>query len=379
MLITIKTILPILGALPLLISAAPFTILDAQARYDQYRADSTAAQKVVLAARSTGCTLENVIVRKEWSTLTLQARKEYTDAVLCLRNLPPISPNQVIPGARSRFDDLHAAHINQTLWVHLSAYFLPWHRLFVHAYEKALRDECGYSGGQPYWEWSAGDATPATNALFIEPGGIGGNGEVITHEASTIYIPTVPQTSGKIPPGTGGGCILDGPFANITNNLGPQGPPTVTTAFNYNPRCVRRDFRPTSTRNTLKYENVTLALEPADFFTFSRRLDTMHSAGHAGIGGMNDDLYAGNGDPAFYFHHSQVDHVWTMWQALDLENRLMQISGTLTISNSPPSPNGTLDTTMDLGYNGFAYENGGTFSIRELASTIDGPFCYIYE
>ena len=125
-------------------------------------------------------------------------------------------------------------------------YFLPWHRLFNHAYEQALRNECGYKGAQPYvsfnslhmiitypleevidhaqWEWSAGDATPGSNALFMEPGGIGGNGEVVQHEPSTIYIPTVPQTVGKIAPGTGGGCIIDGPFANFTNNIGPYGP-----------------------------------------------------------------------------------------------------------------------------------------------------------
>jgi tyrosinase len=153
---------------------------------------------------------------------------------------------------------------------------------------------------------------------------------------------------------------------------------------------VRRDFRPETTRNTLNYENITLTLSQPDLISFSRRLDTAHSAGHAGIGGMNDDLYAGNGDPAFYFHHAQVDHIWTIWQAQNLEERLEQVTGTLTISNSkwlselvrdsmvdirvgPPSANGTLDTTMDLGY------NGGMYAIRDLVSTIDGPFCYIYE
>jgi hypothetical protein len=35
-------------------------------------------------------------------------------------------------------------------------------------------------------------------------------------------------------------------------------------------------------------------------------IEGMHPRGHQGIGGMNDDLYAGNGDPAFYFHHAQV-------------------------------------------------------------------------
>jgi tyrosinase len=39
----------------------------------------------------------------------------------------------------------------------------------------------------------------------------------------------------------------------------------------------------------------------------------------------------------------------------------------------PPSANGTLDTRMDLGFNGKEY------TMRELVSTIDGPFCYIYE
>jgi tyrosinase len=26
---------------------------------------------------------------------------------------------------------------------------MPWHRWYVHEYEKALRDECGYKGYQP--------------------------------------------------------------------------------------------------------------------------------------------------------------------------------------------------------------------------------------
>jgi hypothetical protein len=38
----------------------------------------------------------------------------------------------------------------------------------------------------------------------------------------------------------------------------------------------------------------------------------------------------------------------------------------------PPSANGTLNTTMDLGY------NGGPYQVHELDSTIDGPFCYVY-
>lgn len=30
------------------------------------------------------------------------------------------------------------------------AVFLPWHRWFTWTYDKALRDECGYRGSQPF-------------------------------------------------------------------------------------------------------------------------------------------------------------------------------------------------------------------------------------
>lgn len=32
---------------------------------------------------------------------------------------------------------------------HDAAPFLPWHRYFIHAYEKALKDHCGYKGTLP--------------------------------------------------------------------------------------------------------------------------------------------------------------------------------------------------------------------------------------
>ena len=36
----------------------------------------------------------------------------------------------------------------------LQGHFLPWHRYFGATYEKALREECGYKGAQPYWDWT---------------------------------------------------------------------------------------------------------------------------------------------------------------------------------------------------------------------------------
>jgi tyrosinase len=62
----------------------------------------------------------------------------------------PSTLNQTLyPGAKSRYDDFVAVHINFTLTIHGTGNFLGWHRYFVYAYEQALRNECGYKGYQP--------------------------------------------------------------------------------------------------------------------------------------------------------------------------------------------------------------------------------------
>lgn len=45
-------------------------------------------------------------------------RKAYTDAVLCLQSKPSKFPAGVAPGAKTRYDDFVAVHINSTLFIH---------------------------------------------------------------------------------------------------------------------------------------------------------------------------------------------------------------------------------------------------------------------
>ena len=98
---------------------------------------------------SKSCTLQNAAVRQEWGNFTHQERTNYINAVLCLASKPSITPRSQVPGARSRYDDFVATHMNQTLNIHATGNFLSWHRYFVWTYEKALREECGYRGYQP--------------------------------------------------------------------------------------------------------------------------------------------------------------------------------------------------------------------------------------
>lgn len=47
-----------------------------------------------------------------------------------------------------------ASRIRGSGWLTMFAYsaFLPWHRYYLHTFETLLTDECGFTGGIPYWD-----------------------------------------------------------------------------------------------------------------------------------------------------------------------------------------------------------------------------------
>lgn len=74
-----------------------------------------------------------------------------------------------------------------------------------------------------------------------------------------------------------------------------------------------------------------------------------------------------------------IDRTWWIWQLLDAKNRAQgpnAISGTGTFLNSPPSANTTLDTLIDIGY--ASQVSKQQIAMKDLLSTVSGPFCYIY-
>lgn len=52
------------------------------------------------------------------STFSTQEKKDYISAVQCLYNKPSKTPSSLAPGAKNRYDDFVATHINQTLSIH---------------------------------------------------------------------------------------------------------------------------------------------------------------------------------------------------------------------------------------------------------------------
>ena len=67
-----------------------------------------------------GCTRHKLRVRREWRTLSNPQRRAFIDAILCLQQLPSQTPPEFAPGAKTRYDDFIATHINQTAQIHFT-------------------------------------------------------------------------------------------------------------------------------------------------------------------------------------------------------------------------------------------------------------------
>lgn len=80
--------------------------------------------------------------------------------------------------------------------------------MYMHAYEKALINECGYDGVLPYWNWFTYQSNLKESPVFDgSDTSMGGDGEYVQHNGSvggggTVFLPS----------GEGGGCIKSGPF-----------------------------------------------------------------------------------------------------------------------------------------------------------------------
>lgn len=188
-------------------------------------------------------------------------------------------------GAFDIFTTIHNANAAEA---HGGSAFLPWHRYFLVELEDALRS-IDPTVVVPYWDWSLDAADPAVSPVW-----------------STALL------GGATP----GGCIPDGPFANLQ-------------AAQPSPHCVRRGFtaRTTGGMAGVQFEEpsvIAQLVSPATPFTaFVDAWEFAHGAPHVGIGGaalssnFGDMFFISQSpsDPAFFLHHAYVDKVWADRQA----------------------------------------------------------------
>ena len=274
-------------------------------------------------------------------------------------------------------------HINETQTVHLSGFFLAWHRMFLHVFEQDLKDKCGFTGTMPYWNWPATADSLETQPIF--------NGDEYSMSGNGLYVDQGPYQVGPnftLPHGTGGGCVTTGPFAGMNYTMQPidsllllQSGPLPPNAFSYNSTCLTRDLNTPVAQATLNWTDFATAMTAPNQKAFSDALNGvfgggslgLHSGAHFAIGPPLSNIFVSVQDPIWWPLHTMLDNTWVQWQKLhpDIYD---QIYGTETANNVPPSANVTLDTWLPEW--GYFHE---TLQMKDLMSTTAGPFCYEYD
>jgi len=93
--------------------------------------------------------------------------------------------------------------------------FLSWHRYFMWAWEQTLRNECGYKGYLPYYNWALWADHPAASPLLDgSDTSISGDGVYIAGRNASC-VPNPNRCFVEVPPGNGGGCVASGPFKEL--------------------------------------------------------------------------------------------------------------------------------------------------------------------
>ncbi|PPQ83625.1 hypothetical protein CVT25_006310 [Psilocybe cyanescens] len=303
-------------------------------------------------------------------------KAEYIKAVKCLQDQPAVNP--AYPEAETRFDEFQAHYMKQADTVHNLGQFLPWHRHFIRTYEKALRNECGYEGATPYWDWSQDAdsnssilASPVFNAIT----GFGGNGV-----PGTYTLPSNNMTAKEIRPSAFQDCIHTGPFANYTLNVGPG---KLTT-----PHCLTRSITD-SAKKYLTSSAIASLRKLTAFEVFRTQLESVSDNGHVMIGGEMSSAYSSPGgkhfiqieffmtinvilaiDPLFYLHHANIDRIWWNWQQLVPSTRFFEVSGPST--KTPPIHEVGVDYVLNMGSLGLSVP------IRDTLDLLSKPNCYTY-
>jgi tyrosinase len=169
------------------------------------------------------------------------------------------------------------------------------------------------------------------------------NGIPLNHATLSVTLPGGPYPRKVItrPPGTGGGCIESGPFANYTVHVDGTSTTGLSrasiTTFS-RPRCITRDFYLAVLAQCSSYEKVSrLILSSTDMTMFHNSVKGVncgiHATGHVFIGGENMELFSSPNDPMFFLHHANLDRIWTIYQSRDPEKRMYAQAGTRTFMN----------------------------------------------
>ncbi|KAK4183341.1 putative tyrosinase [Podospora australis] len=330
-------------------------------------------------------TCTSPVIRKEFRNLSTTEKASFLGAVKCLMALPP-KLNATYPASTSRYEDFLVVHQENTPRVHWAPMFLPWHRGFLQDFEDALRDECSYTGGLPYWNTALDFADISASPLLNGNLSFGGDGV-------GDFVP--PEG-----PSSGGNCLANGFFHDTRIHIA-QGPAPAVS----DDRCILRYFKPFISAFWFAPDKVATIMASPNYTTFEPAVEGdmnplnpfptmgLHTGGHAAIGGDMSDMFTSNADPIFYPFHANLDRLWAKWQAVDPTNRQYQVGGAIAprgvLNMWPTAPAG--DMTLDYVLEPLKVKASSSFTtvgqmmntkgkgVRPAPGKPRGVLCYEYQ
>ncbi|KAI9228375.1 MAG: hypothetical protein DHS80DRAFT_15642, partial [Piptocephalis tieghemiana] len=211
--------------------------------------------------------------RKEIRSLSKQERQDYFDAIKELMIKDPAS-------GISTWDVIAKCHDDSTHFAHNSAWFFPWHRMYLHRVETILQT-INPNVYLPRWEWTLDSQAPEASVVFTAEF-YGGNG------------------------GSKNQCITNGPFADYKPFYVPSGAP----------KCIYREFDEGDRIGSFTATDILTRVISVSK-TYSNLHDaiegSIHGGVHVGIGGLMNSMLSPQ-DPIFFGHHAMIDYIWWQWQ-----------------------------------------------------------------
>ncbi|KAF5348693.1 hypothetical protein D9758_006865 [Tetrapyrgos nigripes] len=333
----------------------------------------------------------NPSVRKEWRTLSAAERTEWIEAVKCLGKLPnsgtfqqTVFPDDIAAynSSGSWYDDFVYMHMDLNHRIHVTGFFLPWHRWYVQVYENTLKEKCGYTGVSPYWDWASDSADVKGSSIFdadVEISGLGGWGN-LSNDAE----------------------VYDGGFSDF--KLTYPVPHQLRRNFTLQPYIGLDE---TFFTEPYLYANESFTQSVVDhmvnnyvgdykgFQQYMEGWEGPHGSVHLTLGGdlggtcpdfapstcVGGPTFSAN-EPIFWFHHAMVDKVWYDWQNADPANAGIFFGGSVQMQDNitiwEQYPNGGppyLNLSSLMPSNGLFDQP----TIQDVINTTSGMLCYVYE
>jgi hypothetical protein len=273
-------------------------------------------------------------IRKNVIDLTADERSAFVNAVKAMKG------NDANSDGTTDYDEFVTTHrtvgfsCGPVYCAHQGAGFLPWHRQFLWDFETALlaADTSGELTGLPYWEWSVDNYAPQDASVTAPPelspwsvDLLGGNGGTFAQDRRVLV---GPFRDGEWNPV--GNTAVSQDYLQRRFNIDPT-PTAFQDLFVLAGIVDSGTVTSIVTHPTRPYDSAPYSGHPAN--SFRSELESVHNSVHVAVGGHMTQAVSPD-DPVFFLHHSEIDRIWSRWQAIHgFEN--------YNPSSTEAGPNGT--------------------------------------